>query len=136
MTGSRHLSPPGWPRPSGYAHGVAASGRQVFVAGQIGTDVSGALVPGGLAAQTRQALANCLDVLAEAGGGASHVARMTWYVADRAAYVAARPEIGAAYRELMGDHYPAMSLVEVGLLEPGALVEIEVTAVVPEEGDG
>jgi enamine deaminase RidA (YjgF/YER057c/UK114 family) len=127
------LNPPGWPRPRGYANGVAASGRQVYVAGQVGWDASGTFVSDELVGQTRQALANCLAVLAEAHAGPEHVARMTWYVVDRADYAAKRRELGAVYRELMGDSYPAMSLVEVRLLEPAALVEIEVTAVVPEE---
>jgi enamine deaminase RidA (YjgF/YER057c/UK114 family) len=127
-----YLNPPGWPQPRGYSNGVAASGRQVFVAGQIGWDETGTLVDGGLAAQVRQALGNCLTVLAQAGGGPEHITRMTWLVADRGDYVAQRLAIGEVYRELMGGSYPAMSLYEVGLLEPGALVEIEVTAVVPE----
>ena len=129
---SEYLNPPGWPRPQGYSNGVAASGRQVFVAGQIGWDETGTLAGGGLVGQVRQALANCLAVVAEAGGGPEHVTRMPWFVVDRDDYAAQRPAIGAAYRELMGRSYPAMSLLEVGLLEPGALVEIEVTAVVPE----
>ena len=126
------LDPPGWPRPSGYAHGVAGTGRIVFVAGQIGWDAEGTFASDDLIGQTRQALANCLTILKEAGAGPDHVARMTWYVTDREDYEAKRIEIGRVYRELMGDAYPAMSLVEVRLLEPRALVEIEVTAVVPE----
>jgi enamine deaminase RidA (YjgF/YER057c/UK114 family) len=128
---SRSLNPPGWPRPQGYSNGIAASGLQVFVAGQIGWDETETLVMGDLVAQTRQALANGLAVLAEAGAGPEHVTRMTWLVADLDAYREARAEIGEVYRELMGAAYPAMSLYEVGLLEPGALVEIELTAVVP-----
>ena len=124
-----YLNPPGWPRPQGYSNGVAATGRQVFVAGQIGWDAAGVLADG-IVAQVRQALGNCLAVLAEAGGGPEHVARMTWFVTDRVDYAARREEIGRVYRELMGRSYPAMSLYEVGLLEPGALVEIEVTAVI------
>lgn len=126
-----YLNPAGWPRPRGYNHGVAAAGRLVFVAGQIGCDATGTLVAGGLVEQVRQAIANCLAVLAEAGAGPEHAVRMTWFVADRASYVAERPAIGEVYRELMGASYPAMSLYEVGLLEPGALVEIELTAVMP-----
>jgi enamine deaminase RidA (YjgF/YER057c/UK114 family) len=126
------LNPPAWPRPQGYSNGVAATGRQVFVAGQIGWDETERLVEGGLVAQVAQALRNCLAVLAEGGAGAEHVVRMTWYVADRDDYRARRREIGAVYRELMGPVYPAMSLLQVGLLEPGALVEIEVTAVIPD----
>src|SRR5271154_5672559 len=127
-----YLNPPNWPRPHGYSNGVAASGRLVFVAGQIGWDATETLVEGGLVPQIAQAIANCLAVLAEAGGRPEHVTRMTWFVVDKADYERQRPAIGAAYRELMGASYPAMSLYEVGLLEPGALVEIEVTAVVPE----
>jgi enamine deaminase RidA (YjgF/YER057c/UK114 family) len=130
---AEYLNPPGWPTPNGYANGVAASGRLVFVAGQIGWDQTGTLATGGLVGQARQALRNCLAVLAQAGGGPEHVARMSWFVVDRADYVAQRAAIGEVYRELMGRTYPAMSLYEVGLLEPGALVEIEVTAVIPEE---
>jgi enamine deaminase RidA (YjgF/YER057c/UK114 family) len=128
---SRALNPAGWPRPQGYANGVAATGLQVFVAGQIGWDETETLVEGGLVPQTRQALANCLTVLAEAGGRPEHATRMTWLVADLDAYRAARSEIGEVYRELMGAVYPAMSLYQVGLLEPGALIEIELTAVIP-----
>jgi enamine deaminase RidA (YjgF/YER057c/UK114 family) len=127
-----YLNPAGWPSPQGYSNGVAASGRQVFVAGQIGWDATGTLVSDGLVGQVRQALRNCLAVVAEAGGGPEHVTRMNWFVVDRADYATRRPEIGAVYRETMGRCYPAMSLYQVGLLEPGALVEIEVTAVVPE----
>ncbi len=126
-----YLNPPGWPRPQGYSNGVAASGRQVFVAGQIGWDEHGVVVAGGLVPQVRRALENCLAVLAEAGAGPQEITRMTWFVVDKHDYTERRAEIGAIYRELMGRAYPAMSLLEVGLLEPGALVEIEVTAVVP-----
>jgi enamine deaminase RidA (YjgF/YER057c/UK114 family) len=127
-----YLNPPDWPRPHGYSNGVAATGRQVFVAGQIGWDETSTLVAGGLVAQIAQAIANCLTVLAQAGGKPEHVTRMTWFVVDKDDYAAQRAAIGAAYRNLMGASYPAMSLYQVGLLEPGALVEIEVTAVVPE----
>ena len=126
------LQPPGWPRPQGYANGIAAEGRMVFVAGQIGWDAEQRFEPGGLAGQVRRTLANVLAVVAEAGGGPEHVARMTWYVTDREAYLRELEPIGAAYREQMGRHYPAMAVVVVaGLIEPEALVEIEATAVVP-----
>ena len=125
------LQPPGWPRPRGYANGIAAEGRIVFVAGQIGWDEEQRF-EAGLAGQFRRTLANVLAVLAEAGGGPEHVARMTWYVTDREAYLRELEPIGAAYRELMGRHYPAMAVVVVaGLIEPEALVEIEATAVLP-----
>jgi enamine deaminase RidA (YjgF/YER057c/UK114 family) len=127
----RSLQPDGWPRPRGYANGVAASGELVFVAGMIGWDETGAFADG-LAAQVRQALRNVVAVLAEAGAEPSHVARLTWYVTSRAEYLAAQAEIGAAYREVMGRHFPAMAVVEVSaLVEQRALVEIEATAVVP-----
>jgi enamine deaminase RidA (YjgF/YER057c/UK114 family) len=101
------------------------------VAGQVGWDAAGEFPSDDLVGQTRRALANCLAVLAEAGAGPEHVTRMTWYVVDREDYAARRAEIGRVYREIMGNAFPAMSLVEVRLLEPRALVEIEVTAVVP-----
>jgi enamine deaminase RidA (YjgF/YER057c/UK114 family) len=124
------LQPPGWPRPRGYANGIAAEGKMVFVAGQIGWDEEQRF-EAGLAGQVRRTLANVLAVLAEAGGGPEHVARMTWYVTDREAYLRELEPIGAAYRELMGRHYPAMAVVVVaGLVESEALVEIEATAVV------
>jgi enamine deaminase RidA (YjgF/YER057c/UK114 family) len=126
----RTLQPEGWPRPPGYANGVEAAGRLVFVAGQIGWDETGAFPHDDLAGQVGQALRNVLAVLAEAGGGPEHVVRLTWFVTDREAYLSATKEIGAAYRAAMGRHFPAMSVVQVaGLLEPRALVEIEATAV-------
>jgi enamine deaminase RidA (YjgF/YER057c/UK114 family) len=125
----RILQPPGWPRPHGYAHGVAASGELVFVAGMIGWDETGAFADG-LAGQVRQALANIVAVLAEAGADPEHVVRLTWYVTSRAEYLARQAEIGAAYREVMGRHFPAMAVVEVSaLVEERALVEIEAIAV-------
>ena len=127
------LQPPGWPRPRGYSNGVAARGTQVFVAGQVGWDEAEAFPSVDLVDQVRRALENVVTVLAEAGAGPEHVARMTWYVVDRGEYAARASEIGRAYREVMGPRYPAMTLVEVsGLLEPSAKVEIEVTAVVPD----
>lgn len=127
------LHPPGWPRPSGYANGVAAAGRTVFVAGQIGWNpLTGAFETEDFAAQVRQALKNIVAVLREAGAGPEHVARLTWYVTDREAYLAAAREVGAAYREVFGRHYPAMAVVVVaGLVESRAQVEIEATAVLP-----
>ena len=125
------IAPPGWPRPRGYSNGIAASGRQVFVSGQIGWDESGRIVSADFAAQVRQALANVRAVLAAAGAKPEQLVRLTWYVSDREEYLAAGEAVGAAYREIIGRHYPAMSVVEVaGLLEPGAKVEIEATAVV------
>ena len=127
------LNPKAWAPPQGYANGIAATGRVVFVAGQIGWNERAELVSRELTGQVEQALKNILAVLAEAGGEARHIARMTWFVTDKAAYVAQRKEIGAAYRRVIGKHFPAMTLVVVaGLLEEGALVEIEATAVVPQ----
>jgi enamine deaminase RidA (YjgF/YER057c/UK114 family) len=126
------LQPAGWPEPRGYANGIAAEGRLVFVAGQVGWDAAGAFPATDLAGQVRQALANVVAVLGEAGAGPEHVARMTWYLVDREDYLGNLPPIGAAYREVMGRHFPAMAVVVVaGLLEPEAKVEIEATAVVP-----
>ena len=129
----RALQPPGWPRPKGYANGIEARGRLVFVAGQIGWDETGAFPDADLAGQVRRALSNVLAVLAEAGAGPEHVARLTWYVTDRDEYLDSLREIGAAYRDVMGRHFPAMAVVAVsGLIEASAKVEIEATAVVPD----
>ena len=125
------LQPPGWARPRGYANGLAAEGRQVFVSGQIGWDGEQRFASEDFAAQTRQALANVVAVLACAGARPEHLVRLTWYVTSRDEYNASLVEIGAAYRELIGRNFPAMSVVVVaGLLEPRAKVEIEATAVV------
>jgi enamine deaminase RidA (YjgF/YER057c/UK114 family) len=131
---SRIVQPDGWPPPSGFAHGIEARGRLLFVAGQVGWDpLTGVFAGDDLAAQAAQALANLAAVLRAGGAEPHHVARMTWYVTDRAAYLAARPAVGAAYRRIMGRHYPAMSLLVVhALLEERAKVEIEATAVVPD----
>ena len=127
------LQPEGWPRPRGYANGIAASGRMVFVSGMIGWDADGVFHTDDFAGQVRQALRNIVAVLAAGGAKPEHIVRMTWYVLDKKEYVAAYPEIGVAYRELIGRHYPTMSAVQVaGLVEDRARVEIEVTAVVPE----
>jgi len=127
------LQPPGWARPRGYANGIAASGRMVFIAGQIGWDEQSRFQTDDLAAQVRQALANVLSVLAQAGGRPEHIARMTWYVTDKRAYLAAARDIGQIYRELMGSYFPAMTAVQVSaLIEDRAQVEIEATAVIPE----
>jgi enamine deaminase RidA (YjgF/YER057c/UK114 family) len=126
------LQPEGWTKPRGYANGIAASGRMVFVSGMVGWDADGVFHTDDFAGQVRQALANIVAVLAEGGARPEHIVRMTWYVLDKKEYVAAWPEIGAAYRELIGRHFPTMSAVQVaGLVEDRARVEIEVTAVVP-----
>ena len=124
------LQPPGWPRPRGYANGVVAEGRQIFISGQIGWSAEQKIVGDDLAAQVRQALANIVEVLACAHGKPEHLVRLTWYVTSREEYYASIESIGAAYREVIGRHFPAMSVVVVaGLLEPRAKVEIEATAV-------
>jgi len=126
------LQPPAWARPRGYANGVVAEGRQVFIAGQVGWNGEQRFEHKDLAGQTRQALQNIVAVLAEAGGRPEHITRMTWYLLDKRDYIAQAGPIGAAYRDVIGRHYPAMSAIQVGgLIEDEALVEIEVTAVVP-----
>ena len=132
MKEHRTLQPKGWPRPRGYANGIVATGRIISVAGQIGWDAGGSLVGTDLVSQARQALENIVAVLAEDGAGPQHLVRLTWYVTSRDAYIAAAEPLGVAYREVIGKHYPAMSAMEVSaLMESGALVEIEATAVVP-----
>jgi enamine deaminase RidA (YjgF/YER057c/UK114 family) len=127
------LQPAGWAPPRGYSNGVAARGTLVFVGGQIGWNPQGRFESDDFAAQARQALANVVAVLAEAGGKPEHIARMTWYVTDKREYVAAYKALGEAYREIMGRHYPAMTTVEVAaLVEDRARVEIEATAVIPD----
>ncbi|MDQ2860426.1 MAG: RidA family protein [Pseudomonadota bacterium] len=131
MTGTRTLLPDGWPRPKGYANGVAAEGQMVFVAGQIGWDEQERLVADDFAGQFRQVLINTLSVLREAGAGAEHICRMTWFITSRDEYLAALPAVGAHWKDLMGRNFPAMAVVVVaGLIEAGAKVEIETTAVV------
>ncbi len=127
------LLPPGWPRPRGYANGVTAKGRMVFVAGMIGWDAQGVFHTDDMAGQVRQALENVVAVLTEGGAKPEHIVRMTWYVTDKKEYVAAYPEIGKAFKELIGSFNAAMTAVEVAaLVEDRAKVEIEVTAVVPD----
>ena len=127
------LLPPGWPRPKGYANGVTARGRMVFVAGMIGWDAQGEFHTDDLGGQVRQALQNIVDVLETGGARPEHIVRMTWYVTDKREYVAAYPEIGKAFRELIGSFNAAMTAVQVtALVEDRAKVEIEVTAVVPD----
>ncbi len=126
------LQPPGWARPRGYANGVAASGRSVHVSGMIGWDGQGVFHTDDFAGQVRQTLENVVAVLAEAGAGPEHIVRMTWYVLDKQEYLAAHKEVGQAYRDVIGRHFPAMTAVQVaGLIEERARVEIEVTAVLP-----
>ena len=128
----RTLLPQGWPRPKGYSNGVEAQGRIVFVAGQIGWTPAGKFEATTFAGQFAQTLDNTLAVLGEAKAGPEHVARMTWYITDKTAYLGALAEIGAIWRQKMGPNYPAMAVVEVAaLIEDAALIEIETTAVVP-----
>jgi enamine deaminase RidA (YjgF/YER057c/UK114 family) len=131
---SEILQPAGWALPKGYSNGIAAHGRLVFTAGQIGWNPeTGQFETDDFAAQTAQALRNVVAVLREAGAAPRHLVRLTWYITDKAAYLAAQREIGRAYREVMGRHFPAMSVVAVAaLLEDRAKVEIEATAVVGE----
>ena len=125
------LQPPGWPQPKGHANGFLGEGRLVVIGGQVGSDAEGVFAEG-FVAQARQALGNILAVLAEAGGGAEHIARLTWFVTDMREYRASLAELGPAYRAVMGRHFPAMTLVEVGaLVEEEARVEIEATAILP-----
>jgi enamine deaminase RidA (YjgF/YER057c/UK114 family) len=129
------LLPRGWPRPKGYANGVVARGRQVFIAGMIGWDADGVFHSDDFAGQARQALQNIVDVLREAGGRPEHIVRMTWYVTDKREYIAAGKEVGRVFREVIGAYNAAMTAVEVrALIEDRAKVEIEATAVVPDEG--
>ena len=126
------LQPHGWARAPGYAHGVAAQGRIVFVSGQVGWDEKQRFLAADLPGQIRTALENVVVIVAAAGGRPEHITRMTWYVIDKVDYIQQRQRIGQVYRGVMGAHYPAMAVVEVrGLIEDEALVEIEATAVVP-----
>ncbi|MBW7860578.1 MAG: RidA family protein [Rhodocyclaceae bacterium] len=126
------LQPPGWVRPKGYSNGIVASGRMVFVAGQVGWDKEEVFRTDDLVGQVHQALTNIVAILAEAGASPAHIVRMNWYLADAAEYNARLAEIGAVYRELIGRHFPAMTALQVaGFVEKGAKIEIEVTAMLP-----
>ena len=127
------LQPPGWRRPKGFSNGIAARGTMVFVAGQVGFDTNEVFQTDELAGQARQALANIVAVLAEAGAKPEHIVRMTWYLADADEYNANLKGIGDAYRDTIGRHFPVMTAIQVaGFVEEGAKVEIEVTAVIPD----
>ena len=126
------LKPAGWPRPSGYSNGIAVTGRQIFVAGQVGWNAASRFESVRLADQVKQALRNICAVLAEAKAGPEHIVRLTWYLTSREEYLADLDSIGAAYREVMGKNFPVMSVVQVvALIEAEAKVEIEATAVIP-----
>jgi enamine deaminase RidA (YjgF/YER057c/UK114 family) len=126
------LQPPGWARPKGYSNGIVASGRMVFVAGQVGWDEQEVFRTDDLVGQVRQALTNIVAILREAGAEPAHIVRMNWYLADAVEYNARLAEIGAVYRDLIGRHFPAMTALQVaGFVENGAKIEIEVTAMLP-----
>ena len=130
VSSQKKLHPKGWKPASGYTNGIVASGQMIFVGGQVGWNADQKFESDDFVAQTRQALQNVVDVLAEAGAGPQHLVRLTWYVTDRQEYAWRRKEIGEAYRSVIGRHYPTMTLVEVqGLVEDDAKVEIEATAV-------
>jgi enamine deaminase RidA (YjgF/YER057c/UK114 family) len=131
---SQILQPPGWAKPKGYSNGIAVKGgTTVFISGQVAFNANGVFEEKTFAGQFRQTLKNTLAVLAEAGGGPEHIVRMTWYVTDKKEYLGAIRDVGTAYRELIGRHYPAMAVVQVaGLIEDEAKLEIETTAVIPE----
>jgi len=132
MTTHTILQPAGWAKPKGYANGVAAEGKLVFVGGQIGWNHQNRFECGDLVGQVRQTLQNVVDVLAEAGARPEHVTSMTWYLTDKKEYLANLQGIGTAYREIIGRHFPAMAVVQVtALIEAEAKVEIQATAVVP-----
>ncbi|PZO78064.1 MAG: enamine deaminase RidA [Mesorhizobium amorphae] len=132
-TPHRTLQPEGWAKPLGYANGMEARGRTVFVGGQIGWNAQCKFEHHDLPGQIRQTLENIVAILAEAGAGPEHVTTMTWYVTDRKAYSASLKEVGRAWRATFGRHFPAMAVVEVsGLVEDEALVEIQATAVIPD----
>jgi enamine deaminase RidA (YjgF/YER057c/UK114 family) len=127
------LQPPSWARPRGFSNGVTAKGQMIFVSGMVGWDAEGKFVSNEFAGQARQALRNIVEVLAEAKAKPEHITRMTWYVVDKKEYLAASKELGTIYREIIGQHYPAMTAVQVpALIEDQARVEIEVTAVIPD----
>ncbi|HEV7477463.1 MAG TPA: RidA family protein [Burkholderiales bacterium] len=126
------LQPPGWARAKGFSNGIACSGNLVFIAGQIGWTGQGKWEAKDFAGQFRQALQNIIDVLKEAKGKPEHIVRLTWYVVDKQEYLNSLKNVGEAYRELMGRHYPTMAVVQVsGLMEDEARLEIEATAVLP-----
>jgi len=128
-----NLQPAGWKQPRGYSNGIVCRGKQIYVGGQIGWNALQEFTSDDFAAQAKQALANIVTVLAEAEALPEHIVRMTWYILDKQEYLSALKELGRAYREVIGPHYPVMSAVQVaGLIEDRARVEIEVTAVIPD----
>jgi enamine deaminase RidA (YjgF/YER057c/UK114 family) len=126
------LHPHEWKLAKGFSNGVVAEGRMIFLAGQVGWNAEQRFESGDFVAQARQALANIVTLVAEAGGGAEHITRLTWFVLDKQEYLSHLRELGEAYRGVMGKHFPAMTLIQVGaLVEDKARLEIEATAVVP-----
>ncbi len=126
------VQPPDWPRPKGYACATAAAGRVISVSGQVGWDSAGRFGSANFTDQAAQALRNIVTILAAAGAGPEHIVRLTWYVIDKQEYLEAQETVGQAYRQILGRHYPAMSVVAVvALMEDHAKVEIEATAIVP-----
>ena len=127
------LQPAHWPRPKGYSNGVVVNGRTIYVSGMIGWNAAGKMVSSDFVGQVRQILRNVVEVLSEANAKPEHIVRMNWYVLDKNEYIDAYKQLGVAYREIIGSHYPAMTVVQVSsLIEDSARVEIEVTAVIPE----
>jgi len=131
------LNPPAWPRPKGYSNGIKAKGETIFLAGLVGWTLAEVFETEDLTGQARRIFESAVALLAEAGAGPEHIVRMTWFVLDKDEYLASLENLGAAYREVIGRHYPAMSVVQVaGLIEAGARLEIEITAVIPEDIGG
>ncbi len=129
------LQPPGWPRPKGYANGIAATGTLVFTAGVVGWDENEDFIAKDLSGQFEQALGNTLAILAEAGAGPAHIVRMTWYITDKQDYISSLADIGAIWRRQIGRVFPCIACVQVtALVEDEARIEIETTAVIPEQG--
>ncbi|MEE2761236.1 MAG: RidA family protein [Pseudomonadota bacterium] len=127
------LQPPGWPRPKGYSNGITARGTMIFIAGLIGWNENEEFETNDFAGQARQTFKNIVAVLSEAGAGPEHICRITWYVGDKAEYLGSLKEVGAAWRDIIGRHYPVMAVIEVkGFVEEGAKMEIEATAVIPD----
>jgi len=131
------LQPKGWKRPNGYSNGIKVDGDMIYVAGQVGWNDRNEITSAGLVDQILQALRNVASVLETGSAKPKHIVRMTWYVTETEEYLSLQKEIGQAYRSVMGDHYPAMTVIEVaGLIEEGAKIEIEATAVIPSDRRG
>jgi len=130
------LQPPDWPRPKGYSNGIVTQGRMVFLAGQVGWNANEEFETNDFSNQAKQALSNIVTILAEAGGRPEHIVRLTWFIGDKQEYLVNLKELGAVYRDVIGRHFPVMSVIEVkGFIEVGAKLEIEATAVIPDSDD-